>query len=136
MKYISCSSHSPTRLSWLSCSCTDWSMWFPQGHLGRGKRAEGHVGCLKGPGLEVAFLPLAHAPLAQTQSRGPKQPQGRLGNVVFPGKRGGMPSRLLVRARLVLGLRCFPPSSLAFSLVQVLLLHFLILASVKGFFSP
>lgn len=40
----------------------------------------------------------------------------------------------LVRARLVLGLRCFPPSSLAFSLVQVLLLHFLLLASVKGFF--
>ena len=41
----------------------------------------------KGQGLEVDFLPFAHTPLAKTQSRGTKQPQGRLGNVVFLKKR-------------------------------------------------
>lgn len=39
-----------------------------------------------------------------------------------------------VRGRLGLDLRCFPPSSLAFFLVQVLLVGFLLLASVMQLF--
>lgn len=44
-----------------------------------------------------------------------------------------MVSTQLVRDRLALNLRCFPTSSLAFSLVQVLLVGFLTSTSVMGF---
>ena len=45
-------------------------------------------------------------------------------------------SMQLIRAGLGLDLRCFPPSSFAFSLVQVLSVGFLISARVKGLFFP
>ena len=45
-------------------------------------------------------------------------------------------STQLIRAGLGLDLRCFPPSSFAFSLVQVLSVGFLISARVKGLFFP
>ena len=45
-------------------------------------------------------------------------------------------STQLIRAGLGLNLRCFPPSSFAFSLVQVLSVGFLISARVKGLFFP
>ena len=43
-------------------------------------------------------------------------------------------STQLIRARLGLDLRCFPPLSIAFSLVQVLSVGFLTSARVKGLF--
>lgn len=81
----------------------------PSSHLGREKRAEGHVGCFKGVGLEGAFLPFTHSPLAKTQSHGPKQLQGQLGNTVFPRGSDGVPSTQLVEGQAGTPSQVFSP---------------------------
>lgn len=58
----------------------------PHSHYQRGKRAKGHVGYFKAPGLQVTYLSFAHTSLAKL-SHLAKQLQGRLGYVVFPRRR-------------------------------------------------
>ena len=43
-----------------------WSVWFPKVTIEEKKAQKGLVECFKGRGLEVAFLPFAHTPLAKT----------------------------------------------------------------------
>lgn len=86
----------------------------------------------RGLDLEVAFL-CSHS-IGQNPVTWLQMNCRERWEIESPGGSSGLMSTQPVRGGLGLDLRCFPPSPLAFFLVQVLLVGFLLLASVVQLF--
>lgn len=91
------------------------------------------MGCFKG--LDEVAFPCSHS-LGQNSVTWPQTNCKGGWEMCSPGGADGLMSTQLVRTSLGLDLRGFLPSSLSFSLVQVLLVGFLILANVTRLFPP